>query len=442
MRIQQDISGCLAGTIGEYGISDSEFTSAIKRAEDAVSRVRSRIGEGRLDLALMPGKTDDLQACARAAEILMAEGTRDIIILGTGGSSLGAQALAQIAGYKVSGVIPFHNNKKRIRLHFLDNLDAWTLDRTLEDQDLKRSKFLVISKSGGTSETTMQMLVVLETLKKIGLDWNAPSQMVVITGTEDPENNPVLQLANRHKLLVLEHETGIGGRYSVLSNVGMLPAMLMELEPRKIRDGAANAIAPILNNEPVDNIPAAIGAAVNIALMENNGIAASVIMPYCERLRLFSTWFQQLWAESLCKDGKGTTPIASAGPVDQHSLMQMFLDGPRDKLINVIQLPTAKTGFKIPASYKDDELIGYLAGRTIGDMTDCQQRATVATLISNQRPVRVFKMDWLDGASMGELMMHFMLETILTGFMLGIDPFNQPAVEQSKILTRECLAQL
>jgi len=165
-------------------------------------------------------------------------------------------------------------------------------------------------------------------------------------------------------------------------------------------------------------------------------------MPYADRLRLFSTWFQQLWAESVGKDGKGTTPLATVGPVDQHSLMQLFLDGPRDKLLNVIQLPTAGEGPQIPVSFRSDPLVGYLAGHSVGDLTDCQQRATVETFTRNKRPVRVFKMDGLGEEQLGELMMHFMLETILTGYMMGIDPFDQPAVEQSKILTREYLSSM
>ncbi|HFC05467.1 MAG TPA: glucose-6-phosphate isomerase, partial [Rhizobiales bacterium] len=386
--------------------------------------------------------TDDLEQCQKAADILT-NGATDVVLLGTGGSSLGAQALAQLAGYKVSGIIPFRRIKNRtLRVHFLDNLDACMLEQALRDQDLKTTRFLAVSKSGGTAETVMQMIIILEALKENGLDWNNAAHIVVLTETGDPDNNAVLQLARRHNLLVLEHSQVIGGRYSVLTNVGMLPAMVMGLDVPTIRKGAAASVAPLLEGAAAADIPAALGAAVNVALMENNGISTTIMMPYCDRLRFFANWFQQLWAESVGKEGKGTTPLGTAGPVDQHSLMQLFLDGPRDKLLNIIQLPTAGTGPRIPVSYRSDPLLGYLAGRTVGDLTDCQQRATVETFARNNRPVRVFEIDGIEEPQIGELMMHFMLETIITGYMMGVDPFDQPAVEQSKILTREYLKSM
>jgi len=249
-------------------------------------------------------------------------------------------------------------------------------------------------------------------------------------------------LAKRHNLEVLKHSSSIGGRYSVLTNVGMLPAKVMGLDAKAIRRGAKAAVTPLLGGNEAAQIPAALGAAVNVALMEEKGINTTIMMPYCDRLRLFATWFQQLWAESIGKQGMGTTPLGTAGPVDQHSLMQLFLDGPADKLLNIIQLPTAGQGPRIPDSYRSDPLLGYLAGRTVGDLTDCQQRATVETFASKNRPVRVFKVDGIEEEQIGELMMHFMLETIITGYMMGIDPFDQPAVEQSKVLTREYLKSM
>ena len=441
MHIQQDVSRCLSSAIGDAGLNPSELDSALERAEQALEKMRSLHKAGELALLDVPSQTDDLIACEEAAKVLMT-GATDVVLLGTGGSSLGAQALAQLAGYKVSGIIPFKLNNRTLRVHFLDNLDAEMLEQALRDQGMSTTRFLAISKSGGTAETVMQMTIMLDALKNNGLDWNAANHMIVLTELDKPDTNTVLKLAKRHKLMALEHPNNIGGRYSVLTNVGMLPAMVMGLEPRNIRAGGQPPVTSVLSNKSAKDIPAALGAAVNIALMENKDITTTVMMPYADRLRLFSTWFQQLWAESVGKDGKGTTPLATVGPVDQHSLMQLFLDGPRDKLLNVIQLPTAGEGPQIPVSFRSDPLVGYLAGHSVGDLTDCQQRATVETFTRNKRPVRVFKMDGLGEEQLGELMMHFMLETILTGYMMGIDPFDQSAVEQSKILTREYLSSM
>jgi len=442
MHLKQDISRCRSDAIGAAGLTDAELNAALVRAGQAVDEIRRQYDNGEMTLLDLPTKTDDLAACEQAAKILKT-GATDIVLLGTGGSSLGAQALAQLAGFKVSGIIPFRRISNRtLRVHFLDNLDADMLDQALIDQDMKTTRFLVVSKSGGTAETVMQMVIMLEALKENGLDWNASAHMIAITETGNPDANTVLKLANRHNLQVLEHASEIGGRYSVLSNVGMLPAMVMGLDVKAIRTGAGAAVKPLLAGNRAAEIPAALGAAVNVALMEEKGINTTVMMPYSDRLRLFANWFQQLWAESVGKDGRGTTPFGTVGPVDQHSLMQLFLDGPADKLMNIIQLPTSGTGPKIPDSYRSDPQLGYLAGRTVGDMTDCQQRATTETFVRNNRPVRVFEVDGVQEQQVGELMMHFMLETIITGYMMGVDPFDQPAVEQSKILTREYLKSM
>jgi glucose-6-phosphate isomerase len=215
--------------------------------------------------------------------------------------------------------------------------------------------------------------------------------------------------------------------------------MLMGLDPVALREGAGEVLDELLAAESPSQCAPALGAAVVLALTRHHGLNAAIMMPYGDRLRLFSSWFAQLWAESLGKHGNGTQPVAAAGPVDQHSLLQLFLDGPADKLLTLIAPATAGTGPRVPDEYRTDPLIGYLAGRTVGDLTDCQQRATAETFARNGRPVRTLAIERLDERTMGALMMHFMLETIIMGLMLDIDPFDQPAVEQSKILTREYL---
>jgi glucose-6-phosphate isomerase len=149
-----------------------------------------------------------------------------------------------------------------------------------------------------------------------------------------------------------------------------------------------------------------------------------------------------LWAESLGKQGLGSQPVAAAGPVDQHSQMQLFIDGPQGRVVNLIAPATAGAGPRLPSSLADDPKLAYLAGRTVGDVTSCQQTAAAEVLARNGRPVRVFSVNQNDEFSTGALMMHFMLETILAGFIMQIDPFDQPAVEQGKVLTRDYLQQM
>ena len=226
----------------------------------------------------------------------------------------------------------------------------------------------------------------------------------------------------------LEHHTGIGGRYSVLTNVGLLPAAVMGLDIDAIRAGAQDAVGPILASKPAAEIPAAEGAALAIAsALEGKPIA--VTMAYADRLERFTRWWVQLWAESLGKDGKGSQPVAAIGPVDQHSQLQLYLGGPNDKVFTVITTGCAGTGPRMDAALAERAGQGGFAGKTIGDLVAAQGRATADTLAKNHRPVRTIHIDRLDERAMGHLLMHTMLETIMTGYALGVDPFDQPAVE-------------
>jgi len=185
-------------------------------------------------------------------------------------------------------------------------------------------------------------------------------------------------------------------------------------------------------------IPVAVGAALNAAFLER-GLGIAALMLYADRLTVFGRWFVQLWAESLGKNGTGTTPIAAVGPADQHSQLQLFLDGPRDKLFTVVQLDVAHKGPRLSDAIASDPLIGYLAGKSIGDLVDCEQRATVETLARAGRPVRTMHVGELNERSLGALFMHFMLETIIMGSLIGVDVFDQPAVEEGKVLARDYL---
>jgi glucose-6-phosphate isomerase len=206
-----------------------------------------------------------------------------------------------------------------------------------------------------------------------------------------------------------------------------------------LRAGAATALAPVLAKKPAADVPSALGAALNIAAAEA-GKNIAVLMAYADKLERFSRWYVQLWAESLGKDGKGTTPLGALGPVDQHSQLQLFIAGPRDKLFTVIT-----TGTKGQGPAFDPELAkrageADLGNKTIGDLVAAQGRATPDTLARNGCPVRTIHVDKLDEPSLGELMMHFFLETIIAARMIGVDAFDQPAVEEGKVLAKQYLA--
>ena len=240
---------------------------------------------------------------------------------------------------------------------------------------------------------------------------------------------------------MLDHHTGVGGRFSVLTNVGLLPAAMLGLDVVAIREGAGLALAPVLAKKKAADVPAALGAALSVALAETKGKGISVVMAYADRLERFTRWYVQLWAESLGKDGRGTTPIAALGPVDQHSQLQLFIAGPRDKLFTVITTDRAGLGPRIDKDLAKVAGEPGLGNKTIGDLVAAQGRATAETLIKNGCPVRTLHLPRIDEESLGELLMHFMLETIIAAQLLGVDAFDQPAVEEGKILAKKYLSQ-
>jgi glucose-6-phosphate isomerase len=251
--------------------------------------------------------------------------------------------------------------------------------------------------------------------------------------------NGLRDLLAGHGVAMLDHDPGVGGRYSVLTNVGLLPAAIAELDIAAVRRGAAVALAPVLAGQPPAQVPAAVGAALSVALATTKAKPITVLMAYADRLERFTRWYVQLWAESLGKDGKGTTPIAALGPVDQHSQLQLFIGGPRDKLFTVVTVGAGGRGPRIDAALTTAAGEPGFAGKTIGDLVAAQGRATAETLAKNGCPVRTIHLDRVDEASLGELLMHFMLETIVAAHLLGVVPFDQPAVEEGKVLAKRYL---
>jgi glucose-6-phosphate isomerase len=219
----------------------------------------------------------------------------------------------------------------------------------------------------------------------------------------------------------------------------MLPAIASGLDARAVRAGAASVVAQMLREDSLANFAPAVGAAMNYGLAVEKNINVSIMMPYSGRLQPFSAWYSQLWAESLGKQGKGTAPVTALGPVDQHSQLQLFLDGPQMFLFNLIKTDCKGRGIRINADIAALAGADYLGGNTVGDLVNAQQNAIEQTFRNHKRPIRVFSVDKLDEYAIGSLMMHFILETILMARLLRIDPFDQPAVEMGKILTREYL---
>jgi glucose-6-phosphate isomerase len=433
--MKQSVEQALATRIGSGGIDDAGLESAKADIARALARLRQQAAEKSLALLGLPQATDDL-ASTKALAGKLAAGATDILVLGTGGSSLGGQTLAQLADY---GVPVLGRLRAGPRLHFLDNLDAISFAAMLERLPLATTHVAAISKSGGTGETLVQAMAVMAAMAKAGIEIG-PRFVGLSEPLKTGGHNALRALLERYGVPFIEHDTGVGGRYSILTNVGLLPAAAMGLDIAAFRAGAARAMVPIMNGAAVENTPAALGAALNLAAARS-GKGIAVLMGYGDRFERLTRWWVQLWAESLGKDGMGTQPVAALGPVDQHSQQQLYLAGPRDKLFTVITLANKGKGPGIDETLAKACGQASFIGKTMGDLVAAQGMAMIDTFAANGCPVRRIEIETLDEASMGELLMHLMLETILTGYAMGIDPFDQPAVEEAKLLAKRYLAE-
>jgi len=439
-QFQQNIDGCFDTAIGDHGLSQSAYASWLSRIAPHVKTLQDDYRNNRLALLRIAEDTADIDD-AEAALARLSEGAQTLVFFGTGGSSLGGQTLAQIAGWKIPGVAT-EGQKSRPRTRFYDNLDGETLQGVLNTLDLAETRFIVTSKSGGTAETLAQAIATLTAVKTAGLEAQIPKLFLGITEPDKPgKTNGLRTLFAKFNIPMLEHHTGIGGRFSCLTNVGLMPAIARGLDVRAIRAGAKSVIDALLAaNKPEDFTPA-VGAAMAVALSKDKGIKTLVMMPYADRLGRMAAWFVQLWAESLGKGGEGTTPIGALGPLDQHSQLQLFMDGPREHYLTILRVASQGVGPKVDPSLAKLAGADMLGGHTIGDIVAAQAHAVPEALAQAGRPVRTIDLAKLDEKALGALLMHFMIETILAGRLLGVDPFDQPAVELAKILTRERLGK-
>lgn len=344
-----------------------------------------------------------------------------VVVVGAGGSSLSGRALAAL------------KSAARPSLHFLENIDPDAIDDLLARVELAKTLFIVISKSGSTVETLGHFYVLLEAAGRAVGTKNASRHFLVITM---PGDNVLRQSAAANGITVLDHAPDIGGRFSMFTNVGLLPAAIAGFDIAAFRKGAATLVHALHETSAPAAFAPALGAALNYAwLAEGRNI--NVMLAYSERLSGFTSWYRQSWAESLGKSGKGSTPAIAIGTTDQHSQLQLYLDGPRDKFFTVITARRANTGhaLTLPA----DERISYLTGKTTGDIIAAEQKATLETLIKGRCPLRHIQLDALNESSLGALFMHFTLEIACMGALLNINPFDQPAVEEGKQLAREYL---
>ncbi len=419
-----DSAALFAERLGANGIHRDDLLALSPRLDALCARLSSpRNGQAASFLDL-PYVTDSA-AILRQGESL-ARRFKRTRVFGIGGSSLGGEMLVRLLG---RGAHP---------IQFYDNIDPTTLVE-LDNSDWRDTLLLVISKSGNTAETLSQLLTVLPRLERELGPAGVREQVLVITG------NPagaIYRLARELKLEILPHPA-VGGRYSALSVVGLLPAAIAGVDIAAVVRGA-RSMAERCRDRNLENNPAFFNGAAQY-LHAQQGRRLCVQMVYADRLRPVSRWYRQLWAESLGKrdaQGRahGLTPIEAHGVTDQHSQLQLYLEGPDDKQFTFLVDPSLRgQGAAIPERFRALPAIAPLVGHTTGELFLAEFDATRETLTRHGRPNRTIGFTPTGAAAIGELIMLFEMETVVVAELLGVDPFDQPAVEEAKILAREYL---
>lgn len=357
----------------------------------------------------------------------------DLIVLGIGGSSLGGLTVVTALQH------PYFNLQKErdaLRVHFVDNVDGDVIAGLLEVLDPRRTAVNVISKSGTTTETMAAYLSCKAWLQKaLGDGYKGH-----IIATTDPKKGILRPLAEREGYATLPVPPSVGGRFSVLSAVGLFPAALGGVDVEALLKGAQRAAEefkkPVGENEILQ-------AALITYEFGKRGRNILVFMPYSTRLRYLADWFAQLWAESLgknrLKDGTathtGTTPVKAVGTTDQHSQVQLYREGPHDKIVAFVKVAQAERGTLIPDAEPDEPEMAYLGNKPYQTLMNAEQAATAYALADAGQPNFTLSIERVEAEQLGHLLHFLMLQTAIVGELLDINAFDQPGVELGKVLT-------
>jgi glucose-6-phosphate isomerase len=433
------------GLDGRHGLPRARLAELAARFAAVQEEIRRRRAAGEYGFYDLVDQGPTVRQITAFAEGL-GQAHDHVLVLGIGGSALGTKALLNALRRPAWNEWDDEGREFYPRVTVLENVDPTTVAAALARIDPRRVLVDVISKSGGTAETMAQYLVVRAWLEA-ALGEAAHRHLVFTT---DPARGALRELAGREGIATLEVPPAVGGRFSVLSPVGLLPAALSGIDIAALLAGARRAVDRAGSDDLLHN-PAALYAALHWAADSDLGARIHVLMPYTDRLRELAEWFRQLWAESLGKrvdrEGRtvhvGPTPVAAVGATDQHSQVQLFMEGPFDKVITFVRLERFAEDLPIPgpdavtpgAAGDLPPDLAYLPGHTLGELLNAEYEATSAALAEMGRMSCTLRLPELTAETMGELIMFFQLATGYAGVWYGIDPFDQPGVELGKRLT-------
>lgn len=438
-RLVFDYSNMMAPRLGGRGIRPDALDGLAPRFQTVHEAVQSRRAGGELGfyrLAERTGLIDEIDAFADGP----GQAFETVVVLGIGGSALGATALLHALRGPDWNERSDEGRDHFPRLYVLDNVDPDTVAGLLDRIDVRSTLFNVISKSGTTAETMAQFLVVRERLEAALGGPEAVRRHLVFT--TDPEAGVLRKIADEEGVATLPVPRNVGGRFSVLSAVGLFPAAMVGIEIDSLLAGARAMVDRCDTGTLAEN-PAGLFAALQ--WLADRGVDAPihVMMPYSDRLLSVADWFRQLWAESLGKRVNradeevfaGPTPVKALGATDQHSQVQLYMEGPFDKTVTFLAVAERSQDVPIPELYGEIEALGYLGGHTLGELLDAERRATAAALTERGRMNMTLELPRLDELALGSLIMMLEIATVYAGALYDVDPLDQPGVELGKQLT-------
>ncbi len=423
----------------ENGLNlEEEFNYYSEKISDIIKSINIRRGQDGEGLKWMNlGYNEETVWYVKEFASLVEGRFDNILVLGIGGSALGGIAVTEALLKPYWNFLTPEQRNGLPRIFFLDNIDPDSINGLLDILDLKKTLVNVITKSGDTAETMSQYMIIKNRMEKeLGDNYRRN-----IVATTDKKMGILRQLADQEGYKIFYVPDDVGGRFSVFSSVGLVPFALLGLNIDEIINGIKDMDIELRETDIRQNI-AAQSALINYLMDTKKGKCISVMMPYSSRLKYISDWYAQLWAESLGKEfnrngervNGGTTPIRALGATDQHSQLQLYNEGPNNKLITFIRVCEFGTELEIPNIFEYTG-IGYLGGKTINDLINAEADSTRVTLADNKRPTMTFTIDKIDEYNIAQLLYMFEVQTAIAGELYNIDAYNQPGVEQARNYT-------
>ena len=437
LRLKFDFNNMMAEYVGEKeGFTDADIIQNKNVYESAFKFVNANRGKGMMGWTELPYNQKDIVKDIIATAKDIKKKFDNFVVLGIGGSALGPIAVFQALCHMRHNELP-KKVRKFPKLYVEDNVDPERMSALFDVLDLEKTVFNVITKSGATSETMAQYLIIIDALKK---KFGEKAKDHIIATTSETKGN-LIKIAKQEGFKTFYIPDGVGGRFSELCPVGLLPAAVVGIDIKELLDGALY-MDKICKNKDVKKNPALMSALLEYLSMRK-GKNISVMMPYADSLKYIADWYCQLWGESLGKavdlNGKtvyeGQTPVKALGVTDQHSQVQLYREGPFDKVITLIGVENFRTDVTICDGCNDIPDVNFLCGHTMGKLINVEREATEYALTTANRLNYTILLPKVNAFTIGELLYMFEMETAYVGAMLNIDTFNQPGVEGGKNAT-------